>query len=70
MGFLHRRAESLGDDIALWYTERGSVLLGLLEPEIPTNLPRRTPALTVHFFPILLIVVECGLFQIFLLFPR
>lgn len=50
MGFIHLCAESLGDDITFWYTERGRVLLGLPEPEITTNPPRRTPALTVHFF--------------------
>lgn len=64
MVFTRHCAESLGDDITFWYAECGRGLLGLPEPEIPTNSPRRIPALTVHCFPILLIVVECGLFQI------
>jgi hypothetical protein len=51
MGFTRHCTESLDDDITFWYTERGRVLLGLPEPEIPTNPSRRTPALTVHLCP-------------------
>jgi hypothetical protein len=43
-GFYVIVLKSLGDDIAFWNTERGRVLLGLMEPEISTNPPRRTPA--------------------------
>lgn len=50
VGFLRRRAESLGDDFAFWYTERGRVLLALPEPEIPTNPSRRTPGINCPFF--------------------